>query len=311
MIDPVRVAACEYILDRHNAVEILVDGIHRDPRGRPSNPKVLRLLLLGLILSIQNMRSATIRSAHHVLRTQLNLEDQIRIGFTRVENVDGEPKLVYVPETQFNDWIQSIKKHLNYGLGESPDLPDPERARRADVIARFAQAICDAFEDFHLSTAYAVDWTTLWSHYRGRKVKASTPKNATATDPDADTTTEEDLDDDDNSLAATDEITAIGSGPGITPAEVDPSLTGAPDEELDEFLANPPWIEALNHVPIDTGPPARRHNKNKRPSKSGKTRKRTPRSPAASFDRDARWGRKRSKTGRDVLVFGYLLHTLI
>jgi len=67
----------EYLLNDTGAHEALRQGLLRSTRGRKPNDHNLRLLTLGLFLSIQDRGVATVQGAFRVLTEDLPLDEQL------------------------------------------------------------------------------------------------------------------------------------------------------------------------------------------------------------------------------------------
>ena len=86
MISSRDIAQAEYIIDTSGIVDILIDGYRTSARGRRAPRETMRLMLLGLMLSIHTKRMATLTAAYSALRDDLTLDTQIRLGFRNAPN---------------------------------------------------------------------------------------------------------------------------------------------------------------------------------------------------------------------------------
>ncbi|HEY5121822.1 MAG TPA: hypothetical protein VII84_09645, partial [Acidimicrobiales bacterium] len=165
MITHEDIAVAEYILYDTGAHEALRQGIFRSTRGRKPNDHNLRLLTLGLLLSIQDRGVATVQGAFRVLTEDLPLDEQLRLGVRRTTH--GKVKIV----TKFDLYYQAerISVGLTYGVMSTPNITDAERARRHKVITDFSNTLMDAFDLGWDDSIVAVDETGIWSWARGGK----------------------------------------------------------------------------------------------------------------------------------------------
>lgn len=78
-VTPTSVKRIEHIIDASGAVNILANGLRTDKRGRKQNTTAIRLLLVGILLSIHHDGSGTVTDAYDTL-TGLSIDDQLRLG---------------------------------------------------------------------------------------------------------------------------------------------------------------------------------------------------------------------------------------
>ncbi|WP_395153816.1 hypothetical protein [Ilumatobacter sp.] len=166
MISARNIAHAEYIIDTSNAVEILVRGYRRTNRGRPTRVDVIRLLLIGLYLSISHRGNGTIRSAHRMLTEEISVDEQIRLGVT--ELVDGVRK-VLITETDFYSTEKKMCKALAYTTTSAPEIDDETRAHRHNAIREYCDSLMDVSSSGPKSTSVAIDATGIWSWGRRGK----------------------------------------------------------------------------------------------------------------------------------------------
>lgn len=163
------IARAEYIVSTSGAFEVLRDGIQRSAKGRKSNDRMLELLCVGLLLSIQDRGVATVQGAFRTLTREIPLDEQLRLGVLQVK--EGKTKLISV----FDVYNQAnrINVGLAYGDTSTPGISDEERIRRHQVIVRFSNTLMDAFELGWNHKVYALDATGVWSWARGGKRRAA------------------------------------------------------------------------------------------------------------------------------------------
>ena len=165
MITHADVAVAEFLVEKTGALSVLETGMRRNPRGRPTHPYTLRLLLIGLLLSIQDRGVATVKGAHRTLTEELPLDEQLRLGVRRV--VRGTTTLVTYRELVTQ--ADRISDLLAYGELSTPDLDEEERRRRHGVVVDFSNLLMDAFDFGWEIDTYALDATGVWSWARGGK----------------------------------------------------------------------------------------------------------------------------------------------
>lgn len=163
MIDKRQLARAEHIIDSSGVVDVLIAGYRTSPRGRPANRSGLRLMLLGMLLSIHHRGTSTLTSAHATL-SSLDVDEQIRIGWCEI--VDGKPEQP-VTLDDFYNLDRVICERLAYTEASDPELDDSERERRHQVIRDYCDALCDVFRFAWDSDALALDATGVWSWGRG------------------------------------------------------------------------------------------------------------------------------------------------
>lgn len=170
MISPNDIAAAEYIIDTAGLVSILLDGRKRSNRGRKTDPKPYRLLLLGGLLNVQTRGNFVITDIHRTLVERIPFDEQLRLGI-RVpctDPVTGERLVDVLRLHDLNNALAALRKDLSYGTGSAPDIDDAERARRREVTRTFCDALMDVFDFGWTSNTYAMDATGIWSWGRGK-----------------------------------------------------------------------------------------------------------------------------------------------
>lgn len=171
MISPNDIAAAEYIIDTAGLVPILLDGRKRSNRGRKTDPKPYRLLLLGGFLNVQTRGNFVITDIHATLVERIPFDEQLRLGI-RVpctDPVTGERLVDVLRLHDLNNALAALRRHLSYGTGSAPDIDDDERARRHEVTRTFCDALMDVFDNFGwTSDTFAMDATGIWSWGRGK-----------------------------------------------------------------------------------------------------------------------------------------------
>jgi hypothetical protein len=163
MITKNDVAIAEYIVDSSGNVETIWNALRTDRRGRKSDSNNLRLLLIGLFLSIREKRSATVEDAFDVLTKVMPTSEQIRLGIkdeVSLNNLICKSSLYYV--------TKCIKEKLNYGLSREVELGSEEVTRRRAIIQTVNDAQMDVFALGWKSDVFALDATGLWSWMKSK-----------------------------------------------------------------------------------------------------------------------------------------------
>jgi len=166
-VTPSSVRRIEHILDASGAVEILASGLRTDNRGRKQNTKAIRLLLLGVFISVHHNGSGTVTDAYDTL-VGLCLDDRLRLGISVPDPSAPDGTTLDVTLNQLYYVSKRITERLAYGEESAPDLTDEERTRRHDVVRRFGQAVMDVFDLGWNASHAAMDATGVWSWGRGK-----------------------------------------------------------------------------------------------------------------------------------------------
>lgn len=158
-----------HVLEEARVVPKLTAAMRRDNRGRPTNTDMIRLFMLGLLLSVDHRGRATIRSILRTLTMDLTLDDQIRLG---VRDAAGEE---IVTENALQNIARLFHERLEYGPVTAPHLGPDERDRRRDAVQDVLDAICDVFTAGFTPQTVAIDATNLWTWSRAGKSKPRRP----------------------------------------------------------------------------------------------------------------------------------------
>ena len=126
MITPQQIAMAEYLVDESRLVETIIEGYGRDGRGRKAKTPSLRLLLVGMFLSIVAKRSATVTDIFKTLTIELPFDEQFRLGVRRMEN----NKEKTITEYDLRYQVKCFNKRLSYGTKSNIGLSDAERRQR-------------------------------------------------------------------------------------------------------------------------------------------------------------------------------------
>lgn len=154
----------EALIDDSGFLTILMEGIERERQGLKTNDQMVRLLMIGSLLAIQERRSATITSAHLALTTYLDYRDQLRLGVRT-----GPGRRDVIPRARLYYAADLLTSRLAYGLSVAAEIGETELARRRDVVLR----ACNALLDFTAQATtiddrrVALDATAIWAWARG------------------------------------------------------------------------------------------------------------------------------------------------
>lgn len=165
MITPQQIAMAEYLVDESRLVETIIEGYGRDGRGRKAKTPSLRLLLVGMFLSIVAKRSATVTDIFKTLTIELPFDEQFRLGVRRMEN----NKEKTITEFDLRYQVKCFNKRLSYGTKSNIGLSDAERRQRHEVVIAINNQLMDIFDLGWRSTTVAIDATGIWSWGRGGK----------------------------------------------------------------------------------------------------------------------------------------------
>lgn len=110
MIKPQRLRRAEYLIESSGVVPVMGELIRVDPRGKPYNQQKIRVFLIGLYLTIENRRSASIRDVAETVHEMLDIDDQYRLGIRN--STDGKLKIT---KSDFYYLTKTIAARLGYG----------------------------------------------------------------------------------------------------------------------------------------------------------------------------------------------------
>ncbi len=280
MITHEDVAVAEYLLNDTGAHEALRQGLLRSTRGRKPNDHNLRLLTLGLFLSIQDRGVATVQGAFRVLTEDLPLDEQLRLGVRRTTH--GRLRIL----SQYDLYYQAerISIGLSYGVASTPDIRDAERARRHRVITDFSNTLMDAFDLGWDDSIVAVDETGIWSWARGGKSRKKIAAEVLAAENAAD-------------AALLVRAAEMGEVPGLQLSTDGDTVQTAANPEATQKEERPRRKGGKRKPPTDPMDPTTGHDDG-----LGLT---------LSADPDGYWAMKTKKTGGREVYFGYSEHTLV
>lgn len=169
MISHRDIARAVYIVDQSGIVDIVVGGYRTSRRGRRPNVAGLRLMFIGLFLTIAHEGKATLTGAHRMLTKKLPLDAQVELGV--VEIVDGKPEH-RVSLDGFYKLEQAVCQRLAYTETSEPELEPDERSRRHHTVQEYCDALMDVFQILDKTTStVAIDATGVWSWGRGYSMK--------------------------------------------------------------------------------------------------------------------------------------------
>ena len=173
MITASHVAKAEYIIDNSSVVDLIFSELRVDHRGVKPKESNLRLMLIGIFLSIHLFGSATMTDVYILLTKKLETAEQVRLGVRRQDDL----KLLINLEN-FYYFTKTINHRLNYGRSVVKLLGDDEILRRHDVIATMCDRMMDVFQLGWTSDTNAMDATGLWAWGKGKKKPKKVKKDA-------------------------------------------------------------------------------------------------------------------------------------
>jgi hypothetical protein len=280
------IAIAEYIVSKSGAFAVLSDGLERCSRGRKPSDRMLELLLLGLLLSIQDRGVATVKGAWRTLTESIPWDEQLRLGTCRVEGDVREP----ISYRDLAYQASRIRDRLAYGERSTPDLDDEERTRRRKVINAFSNTLMDCFDFGWDCDVFAMDATGIWSWGKGGKrrdaaseeeVEGETPEVAEAF----------------RKFCQEGEVSA-GTLVGPTPV-----LAATPSESAKEDTnVKRPRSRRRSRIKPDPAMESEADSNGRVDDGLGYT---------TSVDPDGNWSIKTSKAGKRESFFGYHEHTLV
>ncbi|MBW4078835.1 MAG: tyrosine-protein phosphatase [Acidobacteria bacterium] len=153
------------MVDESKFAERLVAGIDRDPKGLKTNTEMVRLLLIGLLLGIEECKTGTITGAYVALTKRMDIRDQVRLGI----KIGPGPK-DFIKRDRLYYAADLVCKGLAYGKSVEFDLTVDERDRRHDVLLEACHALLDYTAEATEvdDTEIAIDATSIWGWAKGK-----------------------------------------------------------------------------------------------------------------------------------------------
>lgn len=154
----------EILLDESGFLDILIEGMQRDRRGRKTERNKFRNLFLGQLLGISELQTGLLSGAYESLTEGLDLRDAQRLGLADENQANG-----FLSVDRFYHAAKVLEERLNYGLGTIATLTPEERQRRHSVVLAAINALLDytaeatEVDDYEL----AIDQTGVWAWLRG------------------------------------------------------------------------------------------------------------------------------------------------
>ncbi len=167
------------MVDETHLAERLVAGIRRDPKGLKTSVEMVRLLLFGLLLAIEECQTATITGAYKALTERMDIRDQVRLGI----KIGPGPK-DFVNRDRLYYAADLICDGLAYGKSVEFDLTVHERDRRHEVLLTACNALLDYTAEATEvdDTEVAIDATAVWSWARCKYYPKPTKQEIDAQD---------------------------------------------------------------------------------------------------------------------------------
>ncbi len=178
MIKPQRLRRAEYLIESSGVIPLMADLLRTDRRGRPYDEQKLRVFLIGLYLTIENCRSATISDVVDTVHEELDLDDQYRLRIR-----DRETGKLLITKDHFYYLTKTITGQLGYGNsvpkrtevfddnGEHKGfcgITDEERRERRDAVSDICRRLLATTHVGPEPVAFAIDATGIWSWGKGR-----------------------------------------------------------------------------------------------------------------------------------------------
>ena len=167
----------EAMVDQSGFVTTLIQGINRNPKGIKTNAAMVRLLIIGLMLSISECKSATITGAYAALTTHLDIRDQLRLGIRTgpgPKDVIARDRLYYAADL--------LTSRLAYGSSVAAEVGEMELGRRRDAVLHACNDLLEytatATEIEHRRVA--LDASAIWAWARGPYYPCPTPEEIAA-----------------------------------------------------------------------------------------------------------------------------------
>jgi hypothetical protein len=155
----------EVALDETQFVETLVAGFTREPQGLKTSTDMVRLLIIGLILSIKEQHTATITGAYVALTEHMEARDQLRLGVKI-----GEGPRDFIKRDRLYYAAELLVTKLDYGASVTGLLEEVEIERRFSALFVASNTLLDfaASATKFNDTVLALDATAVWSWRRGK-----------------------------------------------------------------------------------------------------------------------------------------------
>jgi hypothetical protein len=125
---------------------------------------MIRLLLIGLLLSIDELKSATISSAYLALTKKMDLRDQLRLKIKT-----GPGKDDFIDRDRLYYAAEFLTSRLAYGASVAAEIGEDEVARRRDAVLRASNALLNYTSEATDvdDSRLAIDATAIWAWARG------------------------------------------------------------------------------------------------------------------------------------------------
>lgn len=172
MINPALVRTFEYVVDTSQVAEILNGPCTKQKRGRPRKWDAGRIYWIGAFLAARTRGSVNTTVIYQVLTEDIDIEDQIRLGYVRKSGDSIE----VMPISALENVLKRYRLHLEFGAGSNVDAN--ERAKRDDIVYQAIQSTIDIFIRPFEPECYAIDATGQWAWAKG----TGAPKGSIADD---------------------------------------------------------------------------------------------------------------------------------
>ncbi|MFM2183250.1 MAG: hypothetical protein RJB61_1544 [Actinomycetota bacterium] len=193
MIRPARLRRAEHLIDSSGVVEVMTSLLRVDDRGRPYNPNKLRVFLIGLYLTVENRRSATIKDVADTVHDLIDIDDQYRLGIrSRTERklliTKGDFYYVTKTITARLGYGDSVPKYREFvddnGVLRCVGITDEERSDRHQAVNDICRRLLATTHVGPPPVAFAIDATGIWSWGKGPRKPSKSEIESTLDDPD-------------------------------------------------------------------------------------------------------------------------------
>lgn len=168
MITPSHVDLATYIIDTSEVPRLISDALRTSKRGRPQNARAIRMICIGMFLSVHTTNGATLTEIWQTLTKRLCRNDQVRLGLT------DETGKFLVTETQIEYVSKRYPERLAYGPamdteGLNDEQIEAQREFRANSVRAINNALLDVFDLDWDVDLFALDASGLWSWGKGTR----------------------------------------------------------------------------------------------------------------------------------------------
>ena len=173
MLFPSDVQRAVYVVDAHDAGNLLKAAMGLDPRGVKS-AFTPRLYLIGAILNVQSNRNLVHADIYRTLTRDIDRQSQVDLGIR--DCVVGDALFSVAAIERFS---ARMSQRLEYGVGSAPGLTDDQRESRHTALAAVNNALLASTLTPRKFAAFAIDGSGIWAWGRAPR---RAPQNLVAKD---------------------------------------------------------------------------------------------------------------------------------